>query len=1052
MKSFSNLILLIFCLFLYTYPSEAVNNLFPSANDTQLNAARAASDTYYLDVKSKVDAGTCDAGGVNYGLDEALIYEAEGTASYCTSSFSKCSGCNGSSSRNKTRDCFVTCSLAYSICGDVISAGDKTTWESRLDAVQNLVSNTSHGTRPWDTDELVGHSFGIWVYHLAKNGNMSSLPSAGYFDGGWGDISSVPSTGDCYSGSATARSCIKHYVDEFFEGEWIEGKARYNFNTIRYMLFAVNAINNFYGSDKFPEITALFDEIADEWYQGSTPDYAQPFQFGDIESSDVNVWNKTNKMSLLAAVADSDSDDANVWDLWDDIAETGCIGNDDYLWFYDHDATRTKASGQTAFSDTKMGFAHWHNGWDNNDTYFYHMNKQTIKADHDWDGIFNFNVYRNGGWAIKNPKHYYGNDWDHSPWLNTFLMYGAFTGMEEARGPMAYESGSKYLYTGGVSSGFLANERYDDPPPPFVDEFSNQRLSRHNSDGSETIFDFYRIKACNPDSSTCMSTWKKNRIGAVTERYLDRAGTANWDHVYLIHTGTSIPTQSGSEFDWTAENGDAIELYTFIDGPTVTNVSLPSGNTSSPYWFRAQGFITSESSGKNQLRLSFNAADDYTLYAPLNVISIGDSDPEHTYTEITSTSNEDTQGAMVETSTERVVALFNADNDTTTTFTSSINGPPNGFSSLYDPNRFSKAEAMSHFELGSSVSFSTNDTKNIDVFILGLDHTKSWTITANGSSAGCTVSSAGVCNFTITGAAQTHNVTWSAGASSCSSSFCSLCSNQTDCENNSCFWYNNMCQSEDPCLTVPSACTSQSACLSAGHCYENGQCLLSCEPPSGIEVTITPDKDVFIRNGQHENTNYDTQGLNVKHTSNRDFHRSSVVEWDLGSNLPANVQINSCEIEVTVSGNGNNSARVNAFPMLREWVETEATANNWKSGSAWTTKMALGDGTDMTGNGLTGANALTSYDVGGAEVDGDKAVFSSTQAMVDYCQQNASGKVNLVFHQEENDDANFTFYDSENATSSNHPALKIIYEETQSQSSGSPSLNGGLVIGRWGGG
>ena len=1065
-------------------------------NTTWTSIVAAGTDATYLNLLAQSAADSCQTG--NFGLRDAVLYKATGTTSYCDDAYSNRSNCDpdspsfgtGGNARNTTRDCLVVNAIAYSFCADVISAGNKADWESDLDTMtQNVLGNPpTHGTRINDTDELMGHWFGATIYDVVKDDSLDNAATL-VFGKPWGGIDATGVD------KSSLRNAIDFYWATFGQGgEFVEG-SEYNKSTIMYTLLGVHALNDYYGTDKFPVITALYDEIADHYYQKSTPDYSQHFQWGDVQNGQVRDHGVFRAMSLYAMMAHLDGDDAAMWDLFDAISTTGCV-REVYSLFYDPDATRTKKSGQTSHGvsgsqdlTNSMGMVSWHEGWGTNDTAYYGYFKPNFDADHNWSNLDSVNIWRQDEWAFNSPKFYFGNFEDAHNWKNSLLVFGGFGAFREARGQMAYESGSNYVYHSGLTSGMWNTENTDDAIPDFLDERSRQNLYRENGDGTGVLFMFDRVKGCRPDDTSCMTSYKYNsRRGksSWTLRNKDRMEAFNLDHQVVFNSPVA-PSKSGDLITWTADNGENVELYTFMDGYTyatfaisdIGNCGAVGATPGTPYWFCGAGVDVAFSEAKHQIRLRQPTAIPRTLYALLNVMSFGGT---HTYTEILDNAgDEDVQGAMVETSTERIVALFNAEDDITTTFTTTHFGGDTGYKSEYDPQRFSKAEAMSHFKVGSTVDFTTDDTKDINVFILGLDHTQGWTITANGSAAGCTVTAEGVCRFTITGAAQVHTVTWTASGLTCSAQSCSACTepecvlgncswNGSSCEDTPpcdsntcqncdetecgseplCTWNGAVCEITDQCPTIPSECSSQSTCEAQGWCWENNVCITVCTPPvGGVEVTVEPSKDTFIRNGSFVNTNYDTQDLNAKHTPNGDFHRSTLISFDISSVVPANSEIQSVKLELVSKGGFNNTGTVNVFPVLQSWVENEATGTVYSTGNNWQTVMALGN-SDMTGNGLTGEGSLTSYGIGGSEGDGDVMIFSSTQAMIDHVQANVDGSVDFVIHQEQNHDANFVFYDSEDATVSNRPILRIIYEESQGEAQKPPNINGGRIIGLWG--
>jgi hypothetical protein len=552
----------------------------------------------------------------------------------------------------------------------------------------------------------------------------------------------------------------------------------------------------------------------------------------------------------------------------------------------------------TSFNGPRSGLAAWHSGWNNTDTAFFSQQKPMFRFDHDYRQLENWELWRNDGWITTGRKHYYAEQYYAAPHQNGLLILGGYSAMKEASGQIAWDSFSDGAYHAGVTSGFWQNNSSDNAYgiQPFVDESSNQKLISHNPDGTDTVFLFNRVKACKPTSTLCMTDVSLGKMGSSsdpnvpnTRAEYTRAFAAGFANTYVLHTD-ELPVKSGDKFTWT-DNGETVEFQTYMDNYTESYVQLStSGNNTSPYYF-VGGPVVAEKFGY-QLRLSVPQTDGYTLYPFLNILHAGSA---ATYTEITDTNGlEDVQGAMVENGTDRVVALFNSTNDTSTVFTSILSGNL----AVYDSNRFTKAKAMSAFKQGSQVSFTTDDTKDIRVKIARLDPTKTWTVLKNGSAAGGTLTDDGVYYFTITGAAQTHTVSWSAsGTLACTINSCSGCTTSGDCTGAGCEWTGTACQvvsstcstntcgdcdeaecavtsgcswngavcaEEDLCPVSPSECLDQSTCEAANWCYENNLCIASCtvDPGPTSTITIYASEDTYLDQGA-DTTNRNGSGLSV---------------------------------------------------------------------------------------------------------------------------------------------------------------------------------------------
>jgi hypothetical protein len=847
---FNKIILSLLLLFIYVSPSWAVNAMgWTTAINNNIQAAKNANDPRYLLFKAQVDNNSCSTN--NYGLAAAVMYKATGDASYCTKSYNSNGGCVLNSSNyidpNSSRDCFTDRALAYSLCGGAVDSSTRSAWESQLDGLLlqvRGVSSGSDGTRIVDTDELNGHYFGSIIYCLARDGNLTARCNITNKEGvPWGGVDATST-----NQGSTIRNTIAYFWTHHSDGSFVEG-SEYNKNTFRYALYGAHAINSFYGVDKFPEITGKIQKIADYHYQHLVPNYSQHWQFGDVQGNQLRWHVPFRTLSQYALMANL-SNRADLWDFWDYLYSTNGTSctQSAWLWHYNPTATRTKQTGTTFFNDNKLGISFWHKGWNTNDTFWVSRQRRYFPADHQYDSGDSIEVWRNNGWVIDIPRHYYGHEDQEQNFLNGLLVYGGYARSREASGQMDSEFGSNYLYHSGVASGLFNGPNEDDRPPAFIDENTSQRLFRYNSNGTEVIFDYHRIRACKPSDTTCMNSWKFDRLGRSLSRAQSRAIAENFKHIKITSAYTS-PTKSGDKFSWSAKNGTKVELYTMIDGYEHEIVSLAGKNCQSPNFFCAQGFNESEMvEVGHQLRIKKATVGSYMMYPLLNVISIGDTQPNHTYTKLTNNSStlDDVIGAMVETSTERVVALFNAENKSVT-FTTTVNGGSTGYLTAYDPLRYQKAAKLHRFETGGTVSFSSNNTKNIVVFLTSLDTTKNWTITRNGVPAGCTVSSQGICQFTIPGAAQTHTITWSPSGNLTCDQNCGVCGTENACDNSAltCYWHDNngstssQCFSydeptiEDDCNTNCSLCADLNSCevLSALTCYwhnNNGSTINQC--------------------------------------------------------------------------------------------------------------------------------------------------------------------------------------------------------------------------------
>jgi hypothetical protein len=73
----------------------------------------------------------------------------------------------------------------------------------------------------------------------------------------------------------------------------------------------------------------------------------------------------------------------------------------------------------------------------------------------------------------------------------------------------------------------------------------------------------------------------------------------------------------------------------------------------------------------------------------------------------------------------------------------------------------------------------------------------------------------------------------------------------------------------------------------------------------------------------------------------------SLIKFDL-SVIPVHARIFRADLTLMISADrSSSSGNFRIFRVLRDWVETEATWQNWSSGNAWTGVGCSGEGTDF---------------------------------------------------------------------------------------------------------
>lgn len=198
---------------------------------------------------------------------------------------------------------------------------------------------------------------------------------------------------------------------------------------------------------------------------------------------------------------------------------------------------------------------------------------------------------------------------------------------------------------------------------------------------------------------------------------------------------------------------------------------------------------------------------------------------------------------------------------------------------------------------------------------------------------------------------------------------------------------------------------------------------------------------------------YDTYGSTNVPTANQDggtelvtgksnssgFTRHSWIKWDFSSLSPASI-ISSAVISLYILSNAANGANdLQAFRLKRNWVETEATWNNYASGSAWSTAGGCSHANDID------TTALGAVSVPGTPSAGTEYQISLTAAEVQKMIDGTYSNYGFAFKmQDESGSYEHQWASSRHGTAGYHPKIVITYDV--------PSAPGMMVVGlfkRW---
>lgn len=852
------------------------------------SAMVSANNTYWQRLQAETATNPSICSYDDMGWREAVMYKITGTASYADAAAVKAAayaptdaGANG---RNETRDRYARLVAICDMVCDGASAGNKSALLAALDVdfakVTGQAPYQNHGTRcNVDTDECVGHYFGAVANALLyANDNPTKMNNMlNYVDATYGSIGGVTSTGDNHN---TWRNSVYHWIHNLATGgTWMES-SDYNMGTPNYVNLGVFMINNYYGVDKFPEWTALYDDIASYRVNSMTSNVSDFFKWGDTQSNSYNGNKKFEAMTIYAQAAffDNDVNARYMLNLINSSSGSACMRSDYFLYLDDTD-TKTAPSGQTDWFASGMGEQYWNSDHTSTNSMYIAQFEPPTYADHELDDFANWGLYRSNQRSITNVRNY--SPYPGSPYLNAVYLYGSLQGFKEAKGYTFEERGSNYAAIGGVTGGIYHSAGTNDPFPDIVREYDRQQILFHNTDNSDTVVIFDRIEACKPTDSACINfSTPAAKLARLDNTYESRMLDLGYKHQWVLNTNT-LPVQSGDTFTWTTLGGENAKLYTFIPSYTVATPKVSDYKYITPYYFNGNIPASNSEYDKYQLRLAVTTNTGYTRTAGefmtwVNVVQVGGTMPTVTQINVT-TGAEDVKGALVDLAGEKKLALFNAQQDTTTTFTSDWWGSDVNYQATYDPLRFQKTRDMAEFKTGNTISVTLSDTENLDVFIINLDTTKSWTFQWDGGAQTCSVSANGICHFQkVAPSAAAHTISWtSTGSVAGCDDDCSLCTiNQAQCEASAltCYWHNNdgstsyQCNALQQDSTLCAAgdfnhCLNETNCVNASFCWDDtiSTCLADCSSGgTGSTAQVTPSADIKLTQGS---SNQDTLGL-----------------------------------------------------------------------------------------------------------------------------------------------------------------------------------------------
>lgn len=163
--------------------------------------------------------------------------------------------------------------------------------------------------------------------------------------------------------------------------------------------------------------------------------------------------------------------------------------------------------------------------------------------------------------------------------------------------------------------------------------------------------------------------------------------------------------------------------------------------------------------------------------------------------------------------------------------------------------------------------------------------------------------------------------------------------------------------------------------------------------------------------------------------------------------IPLGSTITAVDLKFNIKQIQSTDKRNNVFKLLRsDWVEDEATWNNYKSGTAWATAGGRGSG-DYTGDWTAQTGQIAYHNHQGVNA-GDRITYTSNSDFLTYIQNNIGNQIDLIIQQKQNDNDRVVYYSSEYPDSSSVPSLEITFTApTIGGDTPRKILTGGVIYG-----
>lgn len=203
-------------------------------------------------------------------------------------------------------------------------------------------------------------------------------------------------------------------------------------------------------------------------------------------------------------------------------------------------------------------------------------------------------------------------------------------------------------------------------------------------------------------------------------------------------------------------------------------------------------------------------------------------------------------------------------------------------------------------------------------------------------------------------------------------------------------------------------------------------------PAFAQTIQLTESNDTVIRGGAYANTNFSKDLILATRASDDDtYDRRILLKFDTENTIPADSQVSSAKLTVTVAGGNSENRSISAYRIAYTYEEPESTWKVRKSGYAWSSaggdfaeKWASATVTNSVGSRVT-------FDVTALVQAAVKGQFGSSRYT----------RIALIDKGTATKDSYKEYYSNEIADVSVRPTLTVTYGSSSSSSSDSTAAS-----------